>query len=261
MLISNQKFFWAALLAQLVVALQGAPQLYAEAFATTVSVPSGFDEGQQVFSQAAIETADVSAAAEALLGQANLSPILKARSRLIDQSLGASASAIAAALEGYTYLGTTTTTIQYNFTITGDVSTPVGAARDSSIRSFVEFLIAPTLEANFTGDIDNILQFIQFQNTTEFLGDDSAELSGNVVGGVANGSVSFSVDPGDTFYMFADLFADSYSFSASADAFSTFTGSFVDASQLRAASNTIPEPSSLLLMALATTGLLCRQGR
>lgn len=205
-----------------------------------------YDYGEQAFSAIALDTANFSAAAEAQLGQSNLSPILKARAQLFDQSVDSYSAAYAISLEQYNYTGTSDSTITYDFTVTGDVYSPAGAAFDSLIIGNVEFFVAPTLES-YIDDIDALFPYI-----TETLGSDYVQLSGNVTGGLANGSVSFSVHPGDTFFMLADLGAIAQSFSANANAFSTFAGSFVDASQLQALSLSVPEPSTLCLVLLAS---------
>lgn len=69
----------------------------------------------------------------------------------------------------------------------------------------------------------------------------------------ANGSVSFTLDPGESVYVWARLKADARRDMSFADAFSTLTTSFTDPTGLAAAS--LPEPGPLALLAGAALGL------
>src|SRR4029453_4298750 len=83
-------------------------------------------------------------------------------------------------------------------------------------------------------------------------------------GAIEAGPLVFTLEPGDTFYVWATLFATADSRDAtpsSADAFHTLTMQFDDASGLVPA--TVPEPGEATAMAwaLVVLGALARRGR
>lgn len=99
-----------------------------------------------------------------------------------------------------------------------------------------------------------------FENVGNQLGSDSVFV--NSPNGTDTSSVTFSVEPGDVFFVGASLSASSRT--GTADAFNTFTSTFTDSgigSQLFIANTAVPEPAALTLFGLVAAGIASRRRR
>lgn len=162
-------------------------------------------------------------------------PLLQAEAYSSSASVG-SAFGTAFAVEGYTYLGGGTGEFTLDITLDGSVSDPTPADGDTDIVAEV-YLFA---EENFAffSDIGTLV----FEFGATVIDDTTLVLTSD---GSLSSSVSISLAPGESFYLWARLRASAERDLSFADAFSTLTTSFEDATGLVAAS--VPEPSSLLL--------------
>ncbi len=172
---------------------------------------------------------------------------------------GQGGSASAFGVQGYTYDGTVSTTITIDFELDAEVLDS-GTFGDESTSASLGVLGADSFVAPlYFSDFGTWY----FENLAEPLGNDSLFVDGDTAGGVDNGSVSFSVDPGDSFFVGASLRASSRT--GTADAFNTFTASFSDpaiASQLIVANPVaaaVPEPSSIALLSLFAASMITRR--
>ncbi len=210
---------------------------------------------QQTTAGSTVSTVRGNAAAEASLDpSAGLAvPLLKAEAYSASAGLG-SAFATAYAAEGYTYLGGGTGNFTLDITLSGSVSDPTPADGDTSITATVYVF----QEENFFFGFD-IATLIFEAGATE-IDSTTLSISGNETGGVRNGSVSFSLAPGESVYLWTQLRAEAERDLSFADAFSTLTTSFQDGTGLSAAS-TIPEPTTALLLGVGLLGLGARRRR
>lgn len=169
-------------------------------------------------------------------------PVLRARASSLSASLG-SGFGDAFAVEGYTYDGVGPATFTVDIDLTGTVSDPSPADGDTSIDArIVLFAETPFF---FSSDYGSLV----FEAGAVPL--DETQMS--VTSGSTTGSLSVTLNPGEGFYLWAVLSADAERELSSADAFSTLTMSFRDATGLTASS--VPEPGLSLMLASGVLAL------
>lgn len=156
---------------------------------------------------------------------------------------GKRAGAKAFAAQGFDYLGNANTTLTLNLNLHGSVS------GDADLSTHIGILIGDDwgfYPGFATGYYEGGLLGGLKGGGTEFLSIQSG-LNVNKLG-----SISFNLNPGESFYILSEMNASAYS--GIADAWNTLTMKFSDDSNLRAAiapiNGSIPEPSILLLMVL-----------
>ena len=206
----------------------------ASSFASATSTRYGLSRAQAFYSSAKTYLPELKALSTSTAGQ------------------GGSASAFG--VQGYAYEGTATTTLTIDFQLDANVfdsgtfgtestSASIGVLGLSSVDPSMP-VVGPVYYASFGT--------WYFENIGTRLGTDS--LFVNTPNGSDTGSIMFTVNPGDVFFVGASLSASSRT--GIADAFNTFTATFNNptvASQLTIANATaVPEPSSLILLSVAT---------
>jgi hypothetical protein len=208
----------------------------------------------ETLSEASVDTFRGNAQASAELDASpGLSvPILKAEAYSESPGQG-SAFATAFAVEGYTYMGGGTGEFTLDITLTGSVFDPTPLDRDTFIQA--DIYIFEENPFAFIGDIPTLV----FEVGAVEIDSTTLRLDPDVTNGVLNGSVSFSLEVGESVYLWANLDAEAQRDLGYADAFATLTTSFVDSTGLVASS--VPEPGTAALLALAGLALGVRRRR
>lgn len=217
-------------------------------FCTSFAGP--FDSGQEVaVSDSSFSDSRGNAAGSAMLnaGSGISVPNLRAEA-FVTGSGTSSAFGRASGVEGYTYSGAEARTFNLDIMLTGSVFDPTPADGDTSINASVYIFTAPGFQFGF-----DYATLVFELGVTELAG---SQLSlGNGETALAD-SLSFTLQPGQSFYLQAALGADAERDLSIADAFSTLSASFEDATGLVAASGTVvPEPSTAVLFLLGLGGL------
>lgn len=233
------------------------------ASARTASCPSfctsfsfGPSDGGQEVAAAAADFTDSrgnGAASSILSASSGISlPTLRAEA-FVTGSGTSSAFGSASGVEGYTYNGAEARTFDLDIMLTGSVFDPTPADGDTSIDASIYVYSGPGFEFGFDyGTLVFELGVVDLAGSQLTLGNGDTALSD---------SLSFTVQPGQSFFVQAILGASAERDLSSADAFSTLELAFQDASDLVAASGTVvPEPSTALLFMLGLAGL-ARTGR
>ncbi len=223
-----------------------------------------FDSSGGEFSGFASATSMVygEARAEAFYDKSNAYlPVLKAFS---SSTSGRGGSASAFGVQGYTYEGTESRQIEIAFELDANVLDSNSFGSESASASIGILGVSGLFRSNpaeypsYQSDFGTWY----FENVGTQLGTESRFV--NSPNGLAQGSVSFTVNPGDIFFVGATLSAISRT--GTADAFNTFTAVFEDPaviSQLTIANPVaaIPEPTSLSGLSIVTIGWYARRRR
>jgi len=168
-----------------------------------------------------------SAKAFAEINGSGFTPVLKA---IAGAQAGTGIYAKAYGIQQYTYTGSETTSLELNLNLHGVIS---GEGRISG-----QVAVIKGDEIPWTGDMATLVyELVPYENV---LGYESLFI---VPGTDENAQTSFvfDVEPGDTFFVRADLNTRGLR-SGSADAYNTFTMNFTDDSQLIATSDPKPQP-------------------
>ncbi|MBK7948247.1 MAG: hypothetical protein IPK00_05800 [Deltaproteobacteria bacterium] len=176
-------------------------------------------------------------------------PVLRAAGSSVESSLG-SGFGDAFAVEGYSYDGAEPSSFTIDVSLTGVVvdSTPVDL--DTSIDArVVVFQEAPF---SFTSDYGTLV----FEFGAVPIDETQLRLTGSSTS--ASSSLTFTVNPGESFYVWATLGADAERDLSSADALSTLTMVFQDSTGLTAAS--VPEPGAMPMLCAGVLLLASRRG-
>lgn len=232
---------------------------------STAECPSfctNFDFGPATggYNQASAPTSSIadakgSAAAEASLdpGAGLALPVLRAEASSQSASLG-SAFGTAFAVEGYTYDGSGSGDFTLDITLTGTVSDATPADGDTSIEATVYLFREENFA--FVQDIPTLI----FEYGAVEIDSQVLSIAGNETDAVRSGSLSFSLAPGESVYLWTQLRAEAERDLSFADAFSTLTHGFRDATGLSSASN-VPEPATAVLLGTAVAGLAAARRR
>ena len=174
-------------------------------------------------------------------------PTLRAQA-FVTGSGTSSAFGSALGVEGYTYNGASARTFDLDIMLTGTVFDPTPADGDTSIDASVSVFGASFFEFGF----DYASLVFEF-GVTDLGTSDLTLLNGNTS---ASDTLTFTVQPGQSFFIQTTLGASAERDMSSADAFSTLSLAFQDANGLTAASGTVvPEPGTAILFALGLAGL------
>jgi len=167
----------------------------------------------------------------------------------LDQGSG---KAEAFAVEGYTNVGGTTESWTLDITLTGEISDPVGS------DTVLELVLVAWGEENFRFSTDK--STLEFEDGVPILDETTFGIYDEATTSVG-GSLTFSLDPGESVYVWARLRAEAERNGAWADALGTVTMAFDDPTGLQAASS-VPEPAAgALLGASALAGAAARRRR
>lgn len=189
------------------------------------SVSDGGIDLKQSSSQ--LNNAYGSAKAFAEINGSGFTPVLKA---IAGAEAGTGIYAKAYGIQQYTYTGTESTTLELNLNLHGVIS---GEGRITG-----QVAVIKGDEIPWTGDMGTLVyELVPYENV---LGFESLYI---IPGTAENAQTSFlfDVQPGDTFFVRADLNTRGLR-GGSADAFNTFTMNFSDDSNLIAASDPEPQP-------------------
>ena len=186
-------------------------------------------------------------------------PVLKAEA--FSGSLDGGAVAAAFAVEAYTNMSGSTQSYSLDFILDAMVgdSTPAGLDQGTVVVGAGIVVKAASGLYSFSDDFDTVITALLLQSPTspEVLATDLEALTAHPNGGVAQelqATLSFDLGDGESAYVLALLTAQAMRDMSFADAFSTLTAEFRDATGLVSESNSgsaaVPEPGSLGLMAL-----------
>lgn len=174
------------------------------------------------------------------------SPILKSESYAGGDGVGASSAA--GVMVQYEYNGASPSLITYSFTVTADVNEPNPSTTSAFMRSAVGIV---TLASSYNTDVD---EFLEGGGQLR----DSDEMTWNTTADVDySQNISFTANPGETFWVVARLNTQAGGINAYADAFSTLQG------QLTTGTGTItivPEPATGALL-IGGMALMLRRRR
>ncbi len=232
-----------------------ADQSGAETYTRTFDAPSfrtnydsTVDGGQgSVLAHSTITDDRGSAEAYATLG---LDPILKVKAEHLGIPLKG-AIATAWAIQGYTYTGSTTESFTLNPELTGSVNNP---AESSGIGLFAEICIygVDSFE-HYTdrGSLGEIGAELIHDTAETFL-----SITETTTDGSKSGSIVFDLDPGQSFYLWAELNAIAINSSSSADAYNTLNLTFDDTTNLELGATVVPIPGAIWLLGSGLVGLI-----
>ena len=202
---------------------------------------------------------------DATFGSAEAHANVSAASGLNTPNLRAQAAAnagvgvlgVARGVDAYTYLGATPTTIDLIVTLTGTVTNP-NDARFTRILADVYVMDADQAEALFPLGGDSIL----LQSRLPTPDSTSIGLSASSPLNIAVGAVSFEANPGDSFYVLANLATQAFD-TGTAVSMNSLSMSFAGDPELVAASSTVvPVPAAVWLFGsglVALIGLVARK--
>jgi hypothetical protein len=217
--------------------------------------PDNGSGGQQAVSAASSFSDDRgNANSAASFSGAGNTPVLKASAEASTGFHGAFGSAVA--IQGYTFNGSTTQTLELTVDLTGQLTIP-DAESDASLGATVALF--SDLGFGYEEFYGNFFEFPVTWLTDTVTGF-NAELSlieGENGPVSKSGTLTFSVDPGDSFYLWAEINANAYSgpnADVIADGFNTLTMSFSDPSNLAPAA--VPLPAAAWLFGSAVLGLM-----
>lgn len=194
------------------------------------------------------------AAAEAQLDASSGISLPRLRAEAyVTGSGSSSAFGRAVGVEGYTNTGPTAVTLDLDITLTGSVFDPTPADGDTSIEADINVFGGPGFLFGF--DYGTLV----FELGVEDVASSSVSLGAGDT--LATDVLSFTVQPGESFFVQAQLSASAERDLSWADSFSTLTLAFQDPAGLTSASGTVvPEPGTALLFMLGLGGL-SRSGR
>jgi PEP-CTERM motif len=202
---------------------------------------------------------------------ANRPPNLKAEGFLTGNSsgvphngqtpIGAAVDASAFASDLFRYTGSMPTTLSINFSLEGIVSeNPLDLTESTGIFAQVAVL-ADTPNYQFDPFLGNLV----FEQGATLLGSELLEIKEDTAGALASrlATLSFNVNPGDTFYVWQKLNISAVRNTRFADAFHTLSSKFSEPEHVRSLSG-IPEPATVMLSGLGLVsfvGLVSRRRR
>jgi MYXO-CTERM domain-containing protein len=193
-------------------------------------------------------------------GEAHVVVSLETGGAISTPTLGASAysdggagsgKAEAFAVEGYTNVGGTTESWTLDITLDGQIFDPEGS------DTFIELELVAWGEENFRFSTDK--PTLEFEDLVPILDETTFGIYDEATTSVS-GSLTFSLAPGESVYVWALLTAEAERNGAWADALNTVTMVFDDPTGLVAASS-VPEPGPAALVGLAGLGLVGRARR
>lgn len=163
--------------------------------------------------------------------------------------LAKGSGATAMGVQGFTYNGAGSASITLDLNLHGSITNNPSGYAFNQITASIAVLIGSDL--GWYPDFGTLVFEVSSldQGGLEYLG-----LSGSGLNQTSTGSITFNIDPGQDFYVVAELNANSNN--GIADAWNTLTMSFEDATGLSAASvNTVPVPAAVWLFGSGLVGL------
>lgn len=153
----------------------------------------------------------------------------------------------AGAMVGYVYNGTGSATVTYDLDVTANLSEPTGTS--AFLRAQAAFIFNP--------EFYNTSYSQHFESSANVA--DTYNFTQNFAGVIdEEGSITASINPGETIYLISLLLTQAGNFGAIADATSTYTGT-LSVSQGTLTSLPVPEPGSVLLIAAGSGLMLLRR--
>ncbi len=174
------------------------------------------------------------------------SPVLKGSSTgVTDGTTTYGSQSYAGAMVEYQYNGTGPGTVTYTFNVTATLVEPVGTS--AFLRARAALITNPDFyDSNYSAHFESSANVLETYNFTE----------GSAAVVDESGSISYTFNPGDYFYLLTALTTQAGKQGASSDASSTFLGDLtVDNGTL----TLIPEPTSLALLAIGGVALVRRR--
>ncbi len=194
------------------------------------------------------ESTHASGAALASLSGLDYLPTLKV---MASADEGKHASATAYAQQGFDYLGQDTTSITLNLNLHGSVGNNLSGYSSNSLQAKVGILIGNELD--YYPSFGTAYYEIGLLDGNVGAGTEGLVINnGNDVN--VQGSISFDLEAGDSFFVISQMNASSQN--GFADAWNTLSMSFTDSTGLNATSNAstinpIPEPSTVLIILMS----------
>ncbi len=179
-------------------------------------------------------------------------PILKVMASASLEGVATAATAFAS--QGFDYLGDESTSFTLNLNLHGSVG---GNSMHTSISADIGVLIGSSMPFYADWNFDTTYYEAGIMGVgTSYLNISS----GNDVN--EQGTISFDLNPGDSFFVISEMSARATS--GYADAWNTLTMNFTDSTGLQAvtapkSTNPVPEPSSIILVLLALAFLFRQQ--
>lgn len=179
---------------------------------------------------------------QATLSGTTYLPILKAYAESFG---GTGAFASATGVQGYTYTGASPKTISLDLSLDGTIDLSAGGTAEASLEGQVAVI--------FTNQLDF---YTDFGTVVYEVAPPGSVAATSQVFGIATDQLTFTVNPGDDFFVWAGLQVDGMR-GGIADAYNTFTMDFADDAGLQAASvSAIPAPAALWLFGSGLMGLI-----
>ncbi len=209
-----------------------------------------YDSAGTEFSNTASASQNTYAAADAFasLSGSSFLPILKAKTSATD---GVGGFATAFGVQGFTYTGTDIFDFTLNYNLHGSAGlNPTGSTNTSNSLSASIAVLVGNGDLEWYPDFGTLVYEVAYNQ--RIVGTDDLSIF-NATNVNTPGSISFSLNPGDDFYVVGSMSARSIN--GYADGWNTLTFDFTDDTGLTAATSVVPVPAAAWLFASGLIGL------